>query len=224
MTTDVLLPSVAATIAIKTCRGLDEQISSGSPSTLRAAARRRPGSVLSSLSIDLPPHRRLPFSAALSCIGVGAVRMGVEQQFHFPATSEERDGLPFNRNQSPGARISSGSACAKLRKKHSKPPQLDPITACHCGGNLCKNGVDDLLGVLPIQMRVLGRYPVNEFGFNHSKAPKSLKGAQDRRAGQASFPSHHLPSKQHAGPHLIKPFGCRVAFRPGAGAPVRSAL
>ena len=41
--------------------------------------------------------------------------MGVEQQFHFPATSEERDGLPFNRNQSPCARISSGSACAKLR-------------------------------------------------------------------------------------------------------------
>jgi hypothetical protein len=86
--------------------------------------------------------------------------MGVEQQFHFPATSEERDSLPFNRNQSPCARISSGSACAKLCKKHSKPPQLDPITACHCGGNLCKNGVDDLLGVLPIQMRVLGRYPL----------------------------------------------------------------
>jgi hypothetical protein len=76
------------------------------------------------------------------------VRTGVEQQLHLPASSEERDGFPFNRNQSPCARIPSGSACAKLCKKHSKPPQLDPITACHCGGNLCKNGVDDLLGVL----------------------------------------------------------------------------
>ena len=113
--------------------------------------------------------------------------MGVEQQFHFPATSEEWNGLSSDRNQSPCARISSGSACAKLCKKHSKPPQFDPITARHCCGNLCKNGIDDLLGVLPIEMRVFDRYPVNEFGFYHSKALGRSEGAEDRRAGQAAL-------------------------------------
>jgi hypothetical protein len=122
--------------------------------------------------------------------------MGVEQQFHFPATSEERDGLPFNRNQSPCARISSGSACAKLRKEHSKSPQLDPITVCHCGGNLCKNGVNDLLGVLPIQMRVLGPYPVNEFNLITAKHPSLQK--VPRIARPVKHPFHRTTYQQAA--------------------------
>jgi hypothetical protein len=40
---------------------------------------------------------------------------------------------------------------------------------------------------LPIKMRILDRYPVNEFGFDHSKALGCSESAQDHRAGQASL-------------------------------------
>jgi hypothetical protein len=33
----------------------------------------------------------------------------------------------------------------------------------------------------------LDRYPVNEFGFDHSEALECLERAQDHRAGQASL-------------------------------------
>jgi len=36
-------------------------------------------------------------------------------------------------------------------------------------------------------MRVLDRYPVNEFGFDHSKALGCSESAQDHRAGQRPF-------------------------------------
>jgi hypothetical protein len=48
-------------------------------------------------------------------------------------------------------------------QKRSEPPQFDAITTRHCGGNLRKNNIDDLLGMLPIEMRVLGRYSVDKF-------------------------------------------------------------
>jgi hypothetical protein len=69
-------------------------------------------------------------------VGIRTVRIGVKQKFHFLAAPEEGDGLAFDRNRSPCARISSGPAFPELYKKHSKPPQLDPITASHCGGDL----------------------------------------------------------------------------------------
>jgi hypothetical protein len=36
-------------------------------------------------------------------------------------------------------------------------------------------------------MRILDRYPVNEFGFDHSKALGCSESAQDRQAGQAAL-------------------------------------
>ena len=68
-------------------------------------------------------------------VDIGAVRMGVQPRLHFPAAPEEGNGFAFDRNQSPRARISSGSAFPELYKKYSKPPQFDPVTAGHCGGN-----------------------------------------------------------------------------------------
>jgi hypothetical protein len=100
-------------------------------------------------------------------ISIRAVRVGVKQQLHFLAAPKERDGLSFNRNQRPGTRISCSSTFPELYKKDSKPTQFDPVTPGHCGGNLRKDSIDDLLGVLPIEMRVLDRYPINEFRFNH---------------------------------------------------------
>jgi hypothetical protein len=68
------------------------------------------------------------------------------RRFHPPSACEfSRDfislpvlkkGTALLPTESPRARISSGSACPDPYKKYPKPPQFDPITARHCGGNL----------------------------------------------------------------------------------------
>jgi hypothetical protein len=56
-------------------------------------------------------------------------------------------------HQGTRSRISAGPAFPKLYKKSSKSARFDPITTGHCRSDLCKNGVDDLLSILPIEMR-----------------------------------------------------------------------
>ena len=58
--------------------------------------------------------------------------------------------------------------------------------------------------MLPIEVRVLEGYPVNEFGFDHSKALGCSESAQNHRAGQASFfaagrarDRRHIPTSVH---------------------------
>ena len=104
-------------------------------------SRRRPGSLAVTSKHCSPPNdrldnRRLPLSAVLTRVGIGAVRIGVKQRLHFLAAPEEGNGLAFDRNQSPCARISSSPAFPEPYKKNSKSPQFDPITARHCGSNL----------------------------------------------------------------------------------------
>jgi hypothetical protein len=41
---------------------------------------------------------------------------------------------------------------------------------------------------LPIEVPVLEGYPVNEFGFDHSRSLGCSEGAEDRGVGQAFFP------------------------------------
>jgi hypothetical protein len=69
---------------------------------------------------DRLDNRRLPLSAVLTRVDIGAVRIGVKQRLHFLAAPEERNGLGSDRNQSPCARISSGPAFPKLYKESSK--------------------------------------------------------------------------------------------------------
>ena len=63
-------------------------------------------------------NRQLPLSAASTRVDIGAVRIGVKQRFHFLAAPEERNGLAFDRNLSPCARISSGPACPAFNYPH----------------------------------------------------------------------------------------------------------
>jgi hypothetical protein len=80
----------------------------------------------------------------------------VKPRLHVLSGSKERNGLSADRNQGTSSRISAGPAFPKLYKKNSKSPQFDPVTTGHCRSDLCKDGVDDLLSILPIEMRVLG--------------------------------------------------------------------
>jgi hypothetical protein len=79
----------------------------------------------------------------------------VKPRLHVLTGSKERNGLSADRNQGTSSRISTGPAFPKLYKKSSKSPQFDPITTGHCRSDLCNNCVDDLLSILPIEMRVL---------------------------------------------------------------------
>jgi hypothetical protein len=79
----------------------------------------------------------------------------VKPRLHVLSGSKERNGLSADRNQGTSPRISAGTAFPKLHKKGSKSPQFDPITTGHCRSDLCENSVDDLLSILPIEMRVL---------------------------------------------------------------------
>jgi len=91
----------------------------------------------------------------LTRVDGGAVRRGVKPKLHIPPGSKERNGLSADRNQDTSSRISASPAFPKLYKKTSKSPQFDPVTPGHCGSDLSKNGVDDLLSIVPIEMRVL---------------------------------------------------------------------
>ena len=55
-----------------------------------------------------------------------------------------------------------------------------PLAASHCSGNLPGNNIDDLLGILPIEMRVLDRYPSNEFRSDHPSSFGGRRGSPGR--------------------------------------------
>ena len=128
-----------------------------------------------------------PLSIVLSRLDIGTVRIGVKQRLDSLSGPEERNSLLAHRNQGASSGISPSTSFPKLYKKYSKSPQFDPITACHCGGNLCKNGVDDLLGVMPIEVRIFDRYPVNEFGFDHSRPQTPAFGSCLGLRGRSSL-------------------------------------
>jgi hypothetical protein len=75
-------------------------------------------------------------SRSATRVNIGAVRIGVKQRLHFLAAPEEGNGFASDRNQSACPGISAHTPFSQFHKKDSKPPQFDPITAGHCGGNL----------------------------------------------------------------------------------------
>jgi len=88
----------------------------------------------------------------LTRVDFGRLRVGVQPRLHFIAAPEEGNGLSFDQNRSPRPGISPGAGFPKLYRKNSKSPQLYPVTAGHRSGNLCEDGIDDLLGTLSIEI------------------------------------------------------------------------
>jgi hypothetical protein len=78
--------------------------------------------------------------------------------------------------------VAFGSAAARLMRAYAT--QVEVLRRLRSGGQqfVLVEHVH-----MPIEMRVLDRYPVNEFGFDHSKALGCSESAQDHRAGQAAL-------------------------------------
>src|ERR1700733_7484547 len=79
----------------------------------------------------------------------------VEPLAHFLAGLEERHRFPVDRDMGAGARIATGTGRPMLHRERPETAQLDPVAACHGGDDLTQNGVDDILHVALVEVRVL---------------------------------------------------------------------
>src|SRR4029079_2272948 len=79
----------------------------------------------------------------------------VQPLAHFLAGLEERHGLLRDRDMRAGARVASALRGAVRDRKRAEAAQLDAVAACERGRDLAKDGVDDVLDVALVQVRVL---------------------------------------------------------------------
>src|SRR5690242_19307847 len=86
----------------------------------------------------------------------------VEPLAHFLAGLEERHVFLLDRDMGAGARIAARTGGPVLDREGAKTAQLDPIAARHRGDYLAQDGVDDVLDVALVEMRVLLRNPLHE--------------------------------------------------------------
>ncbi len=108
----------------------------------------------------------------------------IQPRFHLFSGPKERNALSWDRNRGPSPGISAAVPFPQFYKEHPEAPQFDPVTTGHGGGNLCKNDIDDLLGVLPMEMRVLSNTRSISLDLITSNPPASEGGA-DRQTGRA---------------------------------------
>src|SRR5262245_22196710 len=95
----------------------------------------------------------------------------VEPLAHFLAGLEERHRLLLHRDVGAGARVASGPGRAILHGEGSEAAQLDAVAARHRGDDLAENGIDDVLDVALVEMRVLRGDALHELGFDHRCRP-----------------------------------------------------
>jgi hypothetical protein len=82
---------------------------------------------------------------------------------HFLARLEKRYRFLINRNMGPRAGVPSRPSRTVFYRKGAEATEFDPVALCHCGGDLAKDRVDDILDVALIKMGILGRNALNEF-------------------------------------------------------------
>src|SRR5437016_3026514 len=91
------------------------------------------------------------YDSYLEIIGLG---VAIEPLAHFLAGLEERHALLVDRHMRPGARIAPGARRPVLDRKGPETTQLDAITARQRGDDLAQDGVDDVLNVTLIKVRI----------------------------------------------------------------------
>src|SRR6516164_1855390 len=94
----------------------------------------------------------------------------IEPLAHLLAGLEERHRFLFNRHVGAGARISPSASRSMLDRKGAEAAQLHAVAARHRGDDLVKYGVDDVLHIALVEMRVLQRDALNELGFDHCRS------------------------------------------------------
>src|SRR5262245_55134704 len=110
-------------------------------------------------------------SAVTNLRSMTSCARAVEAFAHFLAGLEERHRLLLHRDVGAGARIAPGPGRTILDGERSEAAQLDAVAARHRGDDLAKNGIDDVLDVALVEMRVLRGDALHELGFDHRCRP-----------------------------------------------------
>src|SRR5262245_40872359 len=87
----------------------------------------------------------------------------VEPLAHFLARFEKRHRLFVDRHMGAGTRVPPRTGRPMLDREGAEAAQFDPVALRHCGGDLAKDGVDDVLNVALIKMGILACNTLNEF-------------------------------------------------------------
>jgi ATP dependent DNA ligase-like protein len=73
---------------------------------------------------------------------------------HLLPSSEKREAFLPNLDQCSGSGIAGGPSAPRLDRKGTKAPQFDAVTPGHRGRNLGQDGVDELLNVALVKVRI----------------------------------------------------------------------
>ena len=87
-----------------------------------------------------------------------------------------------------GSRVAAGARRALLHREGAEATQLDAVAARHGGHNLVEDSVDDVLDVTLIEVRVLRRNVLNEFGLDHYRHPLSPANITSRSLRRGRVP------------------------------------
>src|SRR5262245_43442467 len=134
-------------------------------STMMIASGARTSAASSLRIIAGHPWRRTP----------GRSTVAVQALAHLLAGLEERHGLLVHRDAGAGARVTAFARRPFLDRERPEAAQLDAIAARQGGGDLAEDGVDDILDVPLVKVRILRRDPLNELGFDHCDRPLALR-------------------------------------------------
>src|SRR5262245_18190983 len=115
--------------------------------------------------------RGIRISAVTNLRNMASCARAVEPLAHFLAGLEERHRLLLTRGVGAGARIASAPGRTILDGESSEAAQLDAVAPRHRGDDLAENGVDDVLDVALVEMRVLRGDALHELGFDHRCRP-----------------------------------------------------
>src|SRR6202162_677057 len=92
----------------------------------------------------------------------------VQPLAHFLAGLEVRDDLLVDAYLRAGARIAAHARRPALGGEGAEAAQLDAVAAGERGGDLVQHGVDDVLDVALIKMRIRFRDPLYELRLDHA--------------------------------------------------------
>src|SRR5580658_4852963 len=142
-----------------------------------------------------PDHARGAVRTMLDPLDCGSI----EAFAHFLAGFEERRELLGDRHLVAGARIAAGAGLTLLGRERAEAAQLDALAAGEGVGDLAEYGVDDVLDVALIEMRIAGRHALHEFRLDHRTSPT-------RNDPEVS-----------PGLHALKSWSISIAFHPRPG-------
>src|SRR3984885_1204358 len=95
----------------------------------------------------------------------------VETLAHFFTGFEERRQFLGHRNLVAGARIAPGAGLSLFGRERAEAAQLDALSASESIRDLAEDGVDNVLDVTLIKMRIAGRHALHELRLDHRMSP-----------------------------------------------------